>query len=75
MACRELLRDKAQLVWRAIQSRTVLSAIAGLIMHAAVKKGWIPSSLASDSAEALTWILCIYFRVIATQNLAAGGAL
>ena len=63
------LKDWFQTVWRILRSKAVLTAIAGLLIHLAVRKGYIPDSDTTQAVEAAVLILCGVFRVTATVDL------
>lgn len=58
-----------------VQSRTVIAAAAGLVVHVLVNKKLLPDTLVTQGAEAIAYILCAVFRVTATTDLRTGSPL
>ena len=66
------LTDYLGTIQRTLRSKTVLSALAGFGIHAAVRRGWLPDTFFSNALEGLTYILCAVFRVIAKNDVRTG---
>lgn len=63
------LSDWGSTIWRAVRSKVVLTAIAGVLVQIAVRKQWIPDSISSQVVDGALFILCAIFRVTATVDL------
>jgi hypothetical protein len=57
---------------RALRSRTVLTAIAGFLVHLCVRKNWLPDTFFTQAVEGVAYVLCAVFRVLATDDLKGG---